>query len=347
MSHLATASLRRLGAGALLLLLLGACGSGTSDAELKPLPLISPITPAGFPFGSMVDVAPAENPLTEPRAQLGKRLFFEDRLSRDGTVSCSTCHRQEHGFAEPEVVSTGVDLRRGTRNAPMLVNSAWGESFFWDGNAKTLEEQSGQPIEHPDEMDLPLSEAVARLRADTSYVTDFAAAYGSAPDEASLRKALASFLRTLVSGNSAYDRHLRGDDSDFGEQQRRGETLFLSERGGCFHCHPAGMLTNEGFFNNGTFLPGGDTGRQRVTGRSGDIGKFKVPGLRNIESSAPYMHDGSLPTLEAVVDHYDRGGLGDVTIEPLSLSADEKADLVAFLRALTDSEFLADRRFAP
>jgi cytochrome c peroxidase len=332
-----------------LLLAFSGCGNGASDAQEPPLPLVRAIAPAGFPLGSMLDTAPADNQLTEARAQLGKRLFFDRRLSRNNEVSCSTCHRQEHAFAEPEAVSIGVDQRRGTRNAPALVNLAWGESFFWDGSTKTLEEQTGKPIEHPDEMDLALGDAVARLAADASYVADFTAAYDAGPDATSLRKALASFIRTLVSGNSAYDRYLRGDDEDFGEQERRGETIFLSERGGCFHCHPAGMLTNEGFSNNGTFQPGGDAGRQLITGRSGDIGKFKVPGLRNIENSAPYMHDGSLSSLEAVIDHYDRGGLGDITtdpqIEPLGLSADEKADLVAFLRALTDPEFLDDARY--
>lgn len=336
---------------ALFLSLVGGCGEPQSSAPRQvPLPLISTVTPAGFPLGSMVDVAPADNSLTEARAQLGRRLFFDTRLSRTGEVSCGTCHRQENAFAEPEVVSTGVDGRRGTRNAAALVNLAWSESFFWDGRAPTLEEQTGKPIEHPDEMDLALDEAAARLSADASYIEAFASAYGGAPDEASLRKALASFIRTLVSANSPYDRYLRGDGGHFGEPERRGEAVFLGV-GACFHCHPAGMLTNESFFNNGTYQPGGDAGRQLFTGRSGDIGKFKVPGLRNIESSAPYMHDGSLPTLEAVIDHYDQGGLGHVTtdpqIEPLGLSAEQKADLVAFLRSLTDPEFLDDSRFRP
>ncbi|HYO93706.1 MAG TPA: cytochrome c peroxidase [Polyangiaceae bacterium] len=298
----------------------------------------------------MVDLSPVDNALTEPRAQLGKRLFYDTRLSRDGSVACSSCHRQEHAFAEDKSISIGVDERRGTRNAPALVNLAWGASFFWDGSVRTLEEQVGKPIAHPDEMGLSLAAAVARVAADESYVTAFVEAYAEPPSDETLRKALASFLRTLVSGNSAYDRHLRGDGSQLGEPERRGEALFLGGAG-CFHCHPAGMLTDEGFRNNGTFTPGGDAGRQLFTGRAGDLGKFKVPGLRNEERSAPYMHDGSLPTLEAVVEHYDRGGLGDLTtdpqLEPLALSPREKADLVAFLRSLTDPEFLSDPRFRP
>jgi cytochrome c peroxidase len=231
------------------------------------------------------------------------------------------------------------------------VNLAWGESFFWDGRAATLEEQVGKPIENPDEMDLPLAEAVARVAGDDVYVKAFKNAYGGPPGEESLRHALASFVRSIVSADSPYDRHKRGDDTTFGDAERRGEALFLSEPAGCFHCHPSGMLTNEGFFNNGTYLDGGDVGRQVITGRTGDLGKFKVPGLRNIAASAPYMHDGSLATLEEVVDHYDRGGLGhfstDPQIDALGLSPDEKADLVAFLRSLTDAAFLDDPRYRP
>jgi cytochrome c peroxidase len=239
----------------------------------------------------------------------------------------------------------------GSRNAPPLINLAWSESFFWDGRTPTLEEQAGKPIENPDEMDLPIADAVARVAEDASYVSAFVAAYDEPPSEVSLRKALASFVRTLVSASSAYDRHLRGDDASLDEAAKRGESVFLSERGACFHCHPAGMLTNEGLFNNGTYAGGDDTGRQLVTGRSGDIGKFKVPGLRNVELTAPYMHDGSVATLEEVIDQYDRGGIGDPTtdpqIVPLSLTSQEKADLLAFLLSFTDLEFTTDPRFRP
>jgi cytochrome c peroxidase len=324
-----------------------ACGG---DAAPPPPPLVDDTAPAGFPGGTPTTLAPSDNALTEARAQLGKRLFFDPLLSRTRDVSCGTCHLPENAFADPEAVSKGVDQRQGTRNAPALVNLAWGESFFWDGRVATLEEQAGKPIEHPDEMDLPLADAVARVAADASYTRDFADAYGGPVTEEALRKAIASFVRVLVSAGSPYDRHLRGDDSDFGDGARRGEALFLSDATGCFHCHPGGMLSNEGFFNNGRYTDGGDAGRQLVTGRTGDLGKFKVPGLRNIAASAPYMHDGSLPTLDAVIDHYANGGNGHATtdpaIEPLSLSAEQRADLLAFLNALTDAAFLADPRWA-
>lgn len=333
---------------------LGACSSEKPPGDEAGTPLPSLITeriPAGFPAGTITERAPNDNALTESRARLGKRLFYDTGLSRTFDVACSTCHRQARAFAELGVVSTGVDGRTGTRNAPALINLAWSESFFWDGRTPTLEEQAGKPIEHPDEMDLPIAEAVARVAEDASYVAAFVDAYEAPPTEASLRKAIASFVRTLVSADSAYDRHLRGDDASFDESAKRGEDIFLGERGGCFHCHPAGMLTNEGLFNNGAYAGGTDTGRQLVTGRSGDTGKFKVPGLRNVELTAPYMHDGSLPTLEAVIDHYDRGGLGDPTTDPqilpLSLTLEEKADLLAFLLSLTDRDFVTDPRFRP
>jgi cytochrome c peroxidase len=329
---------------------LAAASCGDDARTPAPLPLVDDKVPAGFPAGSPVTLAPADNALTEARAQLGKRLFFDKQLSRTRAVSCSTCHLPEHAFADPNAVSAGVDDRRGTRNAPALVNLAWGDSFFWDGRVATLEEQAGKPIEHPDEMDLALADAVARIDADASYVQAFTDAYGGPVTETSLRNAIASFVRIVVSGDSPYDRHLRGDDAAFGDAERRGEAIFL-DKGGCFHCHPAGMLTNEGFFNNGSATDGGDPGRQMVTNRTGDAGKFKVPGLRNVEVSAPYMHDGSLATLEDVIDHYDRGGNGhpatDPAIEPLALSAADKTDLLAFLRALTDRAFLADPRWAP
>jgi cytochrome c peroxidase len=289
--------------------------------------------------------------LPEARAELGRRLFYDGRLSRTGLVSCSSCHQQAHAFSDPSPVSTGVDGRQGTRNAPALVNLAWGTSFFWDGRSSSLEDQAGKPIENPLEMDSPISDVVTRLAADQTYVRDFTAAYGGPPAEDTLRSALASFERTLVSGESPYDRHLAGDNSAFSASATRGETLFFSERAACFHCHPPASLTDGGYFDNGTFVTGGDVGRQAITGLLGDLGKFKVPGLRNVAASAPYMHDGSLADLEAVIDQYDQGGRGDPAtdpqIRPLGLSSDEKGDLLAFLRSLTDERFLADSRFAP
>jgi cytochrome c peroxidase len=326
--------------------------AASCDQDEPPLsPLTDAIAPQGYPVGPITQAAPAGNELTEERAQLGKRLFFDKGLSRTGEVACATCHRPEHAFAEPTPVSTGVDGRKGKRNAPALINIAWNESYFWDGRVETLEQQTGKPIEHPDEMDLPLPEAVRRLTADPTYVTAFARAYDAAPDEELLRKALASFVRTLVSGDSPYDRFLGGDQGALPAAARRGLELFFGEKGACFHCHPPGTLTNDGFFNNGSFTAGGDPGRQALTGRTGDLGKFKVPGLRNIGVTGPYMHDGSVVTLEQVVEQYTHGGRGDPSVDPLILPLDltpgEKSDLLSFLRALTDERFLRDRKFRP
>lgn len=333
-------------AAAAAALALVACGGGDGRA-----PLLDTRAPAGFVPADVAQLAPPDNALTEARARLGRRLFFDGRLSRTGEVACASCHRQEHAFADPNAVSTGVAGRVGTRNAPALVNLAWSRRFFWDGRASSLEQQAGQPIENPLEMDLPIADAVARVAGDGDYARAFAEAYGDAPTADTLRKALASFVRTLVSGDTAYDRHLRGDATAFGDAERRGEALFFSPRTGCFHCHPPQALTNDGLFNDGSYADGGDPGRQAVTGLAGDLGRFKVPGLRNVAVSAPYMHDGSVATLEDVVDQYDRGGRGhpstDPEIAPLGLNAGEKADLVAFLRALTDDAFLHDPRFRP
>jgi len=341
-----------LGVTLLSLVVLAGCSSDAAAPANEGTPsLIVSTIPAGFPKGTNVERAPADNALTVDRARLGKRLFYDPQLSRTNEVSCGSCHQQQYAFADPAEISTGVEGRTGTRNAPSIVNAAWGKTFFWDGRAGSLEEQAGQPIENPVEMDLALAEAVARLAADPSYVEGFQKAYGEAPSESSLQKALASFVRSVVSGSSAYDRHLRGDDSDFGPQRKRGEALFLSEKAECFHCHPSGSLSNEGYFNNGSYTAGGDTGRQQVTGRVGDLGKFKVPGLRNIAATAPYMHDGSLRTLEAVIEQYDAGGRGDPStdplIKPMALTSDEKADLLEFLHSFTDDALLQDARFAP
>jgi cytochrome c peroxidase len=302
----------------------------------------------GFPAGPITASAPVDNALTEGRAQLGKRLFFEPRLSRTGDIACATCHLQEHAFAQETAVSVGVDGRAGTRNAPGLANLAWNDSLFRDGRVRTLEELTGNPIESPDEMDSPLADVVARLTEDVGYTQAFSEAYGDGPSELSLRRALASFVRTLVSGDTPYDRFLHGDEQALAPPARHGLELF-SGKGGCFRCHPPGALTNDGFFNNGSYVDGGDPGRRAITDRTADLGKFKVPGLRNVDVTAPYMHDGSLPTLEDVVEQYSRGGRGgpntDALIAPLDLTAEERADLVAFLRALTDQAFVRDPRY--
>jgi cytochrome c peroxidase len=339
----------------LSLLLMGttaACSGQAAEqdgASNAPKPLVEAPPVMGF-AQTLGETAPSDNLLTEARAQLGRRLFYDPQLSRDGTVACASCHRQEFGFADPAPVSLGVDGRQGTRNAPQLANLAWVRTgLFWDGRVATLEQQASRPIADPLEMDLEHSQAVERLATDASYQAAFAEAYSASVSLDLLEKALASFVRTLVSANSPYDKYMLGDQGALSKAAKRGLELFLGQAE-CFHCHAERTLTNDGFFNNGTYLEGGDVGRQAITGRTGDLGKFRVPTLRNIAVTAPYMHDGSIPTLEGVIDHYAQGGSGhpstDAQIEPLDLSADDKADLLAFLEALTDEAFLADARFA-
>ncbi len=325
--------------------------SAKSDSGLAPPILGRVAQPAGFAF-SLADTAPADNPLTEAAASLGRRLFYDPVLSRDRTVSCANCHQQRYGFSDPARVSEGVRGQTGERNAPHLANLAWVRAgLFWDGRAATLEEQVLQPISNPVEMDLDVERAVTRLADDPQYVQAFEAAFGVRPDEEHLARALASFVRALVSTSSPYDRYLAGDSEALGASATRGLRLFFGERAECFHCHSEGTLTNDGYFNNGVFEEGGDIGRQELTGRSGDLGKFRVPSLRNVAVTAPYMHDGSLATLEDVVDHYADGGSGhpstDVQIHPLVLTAEERADIVAFLESLTDREFLSAPELGP
>lgn len=198
---------------------------------------------------------------------------------------------------------------------------------------------------------MTMEEAVRRLSSDASYVEMFAEAFGTGPSPGALTKSIAAFMRTLVSGDSRHDRFVRGETGALSASEQRGMQLFFSERAECFHCHVGFNLTNNGFHNNGTRPDDPDLGREAVTERPADRGKFKVPSLRNVAVTAPYMHDGSLLTLEEVIEHYDRGGQGhpntDPTIHPLRLTAEEKADLAAFLRALTDEAFLTDPRLTP
>jgi cytochrome c peroxidase len=264
--------------------------------------------------------APAENPLTAEKVALGRRLFFDKRLSRDATLSCGTCHEPKRAFADGLARARGVEGKTGPRRSPRILNRAWGKSFFWDGRAKSLEEQVTQPIENPLEMDMKVADVVARLRKTGEY---------PGLDELVLRRALASYVRTILSGNSAYDRYLAGDAAALGEAARRGLAVFRG-KGNCISCHLGPNLTDEDFHVTGA-CDGSDPGRGG--------GAFKTPGLRNVAEAAPYFHDGSAKGLAEVIEHYDRGGKKvpglDAEMMPLGLSVQEKLDLEAFLRALS------------
>jgi len=293
---------------------------------------------------------PEDNVMTVERVELGRALFYDPRLSRTGLISCASCHVQAQGFSDPNRTSLGVNGLTGTRNAPALANEAWNTSYFWDGGVPSLELQAVGPIKNPLEMDMTLAEVNARLADDADMAARFQTAYSEGPSERTLPRALACFVRSLVSGNSAFDRFRRGDSQALTDSAQRGRTIFEGERGQCTHCHVGFNFTNNGFRNNGTRPDDPDPGRERLTLKDSDFGKFRVPSLRNVAVSAPYMHDGSLATLAAVVDHYDQGGSGhpntDPTLRPLGLSDDEKTDIVAFLESLTDDTFLTNPRFA-
>ncbi|MEM7039274.1 MAG: cytochrome c peroxidase, partial [Bacteroidota bacterium] len=304
--------------------------------------------PAGFP---PMDI-PADNALTDARIDLGKRLFFDPVLSRDRTISCSSCHLQEKGFADVGTLSTGIDDREGQRNASALINLGWNTRFFRDGGVPTLELQVLAPISDHNEMDFTIAEVAARLKEDPTYVRDAQIAYGRAPDPFVITRAIAAYERSLVSGNSPYDRFTFQDQSDaLSASEIRGRDLFFADRTRCATCHSGFNFTHNGFENNGLYAQYADSGRTRVTLDPADRGKFKVPTLRNVGVTGPYMHDGSLSSLEAVIAHYESGGMGhpnqSENVQGFTLSAEEKEDLINFLHALTDSDFLNDPQHQP
>jgi len=283
---------------------------------------------------------PKDNPITEAKARLGRRLFFDPILSADGAVSCASCHDPTHGLAGQARLAVGIKGQHMHRNAPSLWNRAYGTSFFWDGRESSLEDQALRPIESSSEMGGTIESAVERLRAQKEYTVLFEAAFTDGVTASNLAKSLASFERVLLSGNSRVDRFRSGEVRALSDNERHGLWLYES-RGGCWRCHSGPNFTDESFHNTGVSWSERpiDLGRFAVTNKDADRGRFKTPTLRNVALTAPYMHDGSLATLEDVVDFYNRGGgknpYLDASIAPLGLSAEEKKDLVAFLKALS------------
>jgi cytochrome c peroxidase len=260
---------------------------------------------------------PEENPLTSDKVALGRHLFHDPRLSRTGTVACASCHSPARAFADGRRVAVGVFGRTGRRNAPAIINRAWGRAFFWDARVATLEEQVLKPIEDPNEMDFPVAEAARRV--------------GLTPDD--LSRALASYVRSILSGNSPYDRYINGERAALSPEEQAGLQIFRG-KGNCTACHVAPTFTDERLHNTGVAWPNG-----RLTDPGGGNGAFKTPTLREIARTAPYMHDGSFATLDEVVEYYDRGGNEnphlDSELRPLRLTATERQALAAFLRSLS------------
>lgn len=294
----------------------------------------------------MDEKAPAERIRT--RADLGKKLFSEKILSLDSSVSCAGCHRPEFAFADTARFSRGIGGKLTLRNTPSVLNMKNRPYFFWDGRAATLEQQALMPIQNPDEMGLPLQEAVKRLNASEEYRILFRKIFHQAPNEKNLAEAFSSFEKTLETTDSKFDDWGNGQGT-LNASEERGRQLFL-DKAHCFDCHFREDFTDDEFRNiglyNGTTLA--DAGRRLISGNTADAGKFKTAGLRNAGVTAPYMHNGMFRTLEEVVDYYDDPSKfvkdqinvdPDLTF-PLRLSPEEKKDLVNFLQTLTDKAYL-------
>ena len=308
-------------------------------AALLPLATIvvglSDTAPPPIPEAYVQELSDPPANWSAARAALGKRLFFDTVLSRDRSMSCASCHVPDLAFTDGKKTAQGIWAVPGQRNTPTVVNRAIGSSQFWDGRARTLEEQALGPIANPDEMDLPIEQAVARLGADASYQQAFTHVFGGEPTAQRLAEALAAYERTLYSVDAPFDRFIAGEESALSAAAQRGLALF-GGKARCGECHTGPNFTDEAFYSLGV---GGDPGRAAVTTRPTDRGAFKTPTLREIARTAPYMHDGSMATLLEVVEYYDQGCVPHpnlpAKIGKLGLTGQEKADLVAFLESLS------------
>ncbi|MGC3988264.1 MAG: cytochrome c peroxidase [Chthoniobacteraceae bacterium] len=338
----------------------------SQPSPLKPLYLPATYTPYAFKMSASFPIPdlPRDNPLIVERVSLGDKLFHDDALSRTHTVSCATCHQEDYAFAEPRPFSHGVENRVGRRNAMPLFNLAWKSEFFWDGRAPSLRIQTLMPVQDHREMDTTLGQMVKNVAAKPEYAALMTAAYGT--PEVSVGRislALEQYVLTLTSSDSKFDRAMRGQ-AQFTDEEKRGLQLFMTEYdprtrqygADCFHCHGGPLFTDHQFHNNGLDdVPLADLGRGAITQERSDAGKFSTPSLRNVELTAPYMHDGRFKTLEEVVEHYNSGLHRSATLDPnlakhpttgLQLSAADKRALVAFLKTLTDPKYLAAAKLA-
>lgn len=304
--------------------------------------------PSYFPVVSY----PNDNKPTKSKFLLGKKLFFDPILSKDFSISCASCHFQNLAFAHNVKFSAGVQGRIGLRNSPTLANIAYSSSLFWDGGVPSLELQALAPLDNHLEMDLPFDSMINRLKSKSEYIELFNKAFAKQPDIDSYTKALACFQRAMISGESKFDKYYyQHSNSQFNASEINGLNLFTSDRLACTKCHSGFNFSNGQFENNGLYLNYPDAGRYNVVAFSQNIGKFKVPTLRNIALTSPYMHDGSLATLEEVVEHYNSGGKSHINqsvhVKPLNLNQQEKTDLINFLKTLTDYEFINNPDFRP
>jgi cytochrome c peroxidase len=292
------------------------------------------------PLGLLPIEWPADNRYSLDKAELGRLLYFDKRMSKDNTVSCASCHSPEHAYTDSAPNSEGIKGQHGNRSAPSVLNRAYSLAQFWDGRAPTLEEQAKGPIANPIEMGETHISVAAKLNGIAGYRALFEKSFG--PGEItidSVAKAIATFERTLLSGDSAYDRYKVGNKTALSAAQVRGMDVFFN-KAKCDQCHEGIVFTSNSYHNLGVGAdqPQPDVGRYEVTKDEHDWGAFKTPGLRDIALTAPYMHNGSLKTLDEVVDFYDKGGKAnknlDEKIKPLKLTDEQKKDLVEFLKSL-------------
>jgi cytochrome c peroxidase len=303
--------------------------------------------PKGFPK-PVYDFS--KNPLTEEGFQLGRNLFYDPILSKDGTISCASCHLQQTGFAHVDHdLSHGIDGKVGTRNSMTLMNLAWSNSFMWDGGVNHLDIQPIHPITSEVEMDETVENVVVKLQKTNKYPNLYQKAFGSKKITGQFTlKALSQFVLLLQTSNSKYDKVIRKEEN-FSEIEQKGYELFKQN---CASCHREPLFTDGGFKNNGLEMDSTlmDLGRMRITQKPSDIQKFKVPTLRNVQFTFPYMHDGRFKTLSEVVRHYNTGIIKSETLsmqlrKPMNLTDNQRTEIIAFLKTLTDNEFLFNPRY--
>ena len=323
------------------------CAKDTVNNEPLPQRQLL-VIPEGFPAVAF----PENNPLTKASYDLGKMLFFDPILSRDSTISCGSCHQPSLAFSDRVALTSGVDNSPAFRNVPSLANVGYHPYFTREGGVPTLEMHVLVPIQEHNEFDFNIVLISERLKNSDQYVSMAKSTYDREPDPFVITRALANFQRTLISGNSAYDRYaFQGVANALNAAEIRGLKLFFSDELACSSCHSGFNFTDYSFENNGLYEDYNDQGRMRLTGLESDRARFKVPSLRNVEFTAPYMFDGSLATLQDVVEHYNSGGYAHANksekVKPLGLNNTEKDDLVAFLKSLTDHSFLENPNHYP
>jgi cytochrome c peroxidase len=350
-------------AGTLATVLAIGCSGAPKEAQKSPAQAppgetltsedFSMVLPLGLQSGAAY--VPDKNPITQVKIELGHKLYFDSRLSKDGTISCATCHAPEKGFSDGRPTSLGLGHQAGARNAPTVINRLFSKEQFWDGRAADLEDQALGPIQNPIEMGHTLEGMISSVEKIQGYAPEFQAAFGSPGINADrVAMAIATYERTVLAGNSPYDRYQAGDKIAMSESAVRGMNLFTdAQKANCVTCHAGFNFTDESYHNIGVGMdkPNPDWGRFVVTKNDFDKGAFKTPTLRNVTQSSPYMHDGSETTLLEVVNFYDKGGFKNQwlskEIKPLNLSDRDRADLVAFLEALTGEASGIDRPALP